>query len=265
MSIPKFGSLTNPRVEILKEIKRIKNTKFDFVEIGIEWPEGSVEVLDAKKEKILNFLEKNNFPAIAHTAWWMEFGSPYEEIRKFWVKLAKEKISVAKKLKIELINFHAYTRQSAAYKKYERKIVLNFIRSMDELVEFAKNKNMRVMLENGGEDNMINFHNFSAIINSVKGLNVHLDVGHAFIYGGMQNIHRYILTFKDKIVHIHLHDNHGESDEHLPIGSGFINHRNVVAWLKQIGYDKTVTFEVFTSEKDLLKSRELIQKLWNKP
>jgi len=47
----KFGCLTNPTCDILKEIESIKKYGFDFVEIGIEWPEGSVENLLKKKEK----------------------------------------------------------------------------------------------------------------------------------------------------------------------------------------------------------------------
>ena len=42
----------------------------------------------------------------------------------------------------------------------------------------------------------------------------------------MQTVIDYINTFKDKIIHIHWHDNHGSRDEHLPIGAGLIDHQN---------------------------------------
>lgn len=50
MKIPKFGNLTNPSIDILREIRTIKRMGFDFVEIGIEGPEGKPEKLLKKKK-----------------------------------------------------------------------------------------------------------------------------------------------------------------------------------------------------------------------
>ena len=105
---------------------------------------------------------------------------------------------------------------------------------------------------------------FSYIVHNIPDLIVLLDVGHAFIEGGMKRIKNYIDTFENKIFHIHLHDNHGLEDEHLPFGAGNIDFKKVVQWLKEINYDKTITFEVFTSYKDAVRSREIFKKLWNK-
>lgn len=41
-----------------------------------------------------------------------------------------------------------------------------------------------------------------------------------------------------------------------------INWKEVISILKKYNYDKTITFEVFKSDKDLLKSREYFRKLW---
>ena len=41
MPIPKFGLLTNPSIDILKEITDIYDLGFDYAEIGIEVPEGN--------------------------------------------------------------------------------------------------------------------------------------------------------------------------------------------------------------------------------
>ena len=97
---------------------------------------------------------------------------------------------------------------------------------------------------------------------SVPQLNCHLDVAHAFIEGGMGRIEEYLNRFSSKLMHIHIHDNHGELDEHLPLGSGSIDFKKVVRWLKAIGYNRTITFEVFTSYKDAVKSREYFRSLW---
>ena len=60
-------------------------------------------------------------------------------------------------------------------------------------------------------------------------------------------------TFRDKIIHIHWHDNHGRKDEHLPIGEGLIDHEKIVRALKNIKYDRTITLEVFTNKSSVIQ------------
>ena len=71
-------------------------------------------------------------------------------------------------------------------------------------------------------------------------------------------------AFSDRLVHIHMHDNHGIQDEHLPLGEGKMDVRKVVKLLKEYSYGKTVTFEVFTSRADAARSKDLFRKLWEK-
>jgi len=93
---------------------------------------------------------------------------------------------------------------------------------------------------------------------------VHLDIPHAFTSGGMKSVLDYINTFRDKIIHIHWHDNHGRKDEHLPIGEGLIDHNNAVKALKDIGYDRTITLEVFTNSDDAKTSTDKLKLIWSK-
>lgn len=51
------------------------------------------------------------------------------------------------------------------------------------------------------------------------------DIGHANTMG---QIDAMIDTFGDRIVNIHIHDNHGETDEHLTIGDGDIDFVHVI-------------------------------------
>jgi sugar phosphate isomerase/epimerase len=260
----KFGCLTNPTCDILKEIESIKKYGFDFVEIGIEWPEGSVENLLKKRKEIVKLLKKNKMFAIAHTSWWMDFSSPYEYVREAWVKEAKRKIDVAKKLGINQITFHTHSRFiQPFYRKYQKEILDNFLFSLKELVQYAKKKDMEILLENAGEIGEITqFNLIKYIAYRLPGIKIHLDIGHVYLFGGMKSIKAFILTFKERISHLHFHDNHGKRDEHLPIGKGKINYKSVVKLLKKINYDKTITFEVFTSRKDAKNSMKKIKKLW---
>ena len=148
--------------------------------------------------------------------------------------------------------------------KDEKSVLDNWICSLQEIISYARKLNMAVMLENVPSSNGIHKVNeFRYIIDNVPDLKVHLDIPHAFIAGGMHEILEYIRTFQDKIVHIHWHDNHGKSDEHLPIGDGSINHRSVSRRsYEALNYNKTVTLEVFTNREDAKYSAETLNKLW---
>lgn len=211
-------------------------------------------------------MKKNKTFAIGHTTWWMDFSSPYTYVRKAWIKEAKRKIDVAQRFRIKLINFHTHSRGvKPFYKKYKKEILDNFISSLKELMTYAKKKNMQIILENATETGEItDFTTIKYIINKISNIKIHLDIGHAYIHGGMKNIKKFILTFRNRIVHIHMHDNHGKEDEHLPIDKGKINYKAVVKLLKKICFDNTITFEIFTNRKDAKKSMEKIKRLWNK-
>lgn len=86
------------------------------------------------------------------------------------------------------------------------------------------------------------------------------DIGHAYYNGRDVSLNRWIDVLKAHIGHVHLHDNRGNYDEHLPLGKGSIpipgainkvlhsvgedvpfvlecNLEESVAWLRQTGYE----------------------------
>lgn len=262
MSI-KFGLLTYPRLSITEEIKAIKSFGFDYVEVGIELPEGSTEILMRRKNKIMKLINEFKYPAIAHTAWWIDLGSGYEYIRQAWVEEAKRCVDTAKGLGIKLINFHFYSVGLVEdYKAYHKFILNNIVRSLKEIVDYAVSRGLVVMYENSPTKKAnVGFKEYKFIMDKVPKLKVHLDIPHSFIENGMDGIKEYLFSFKDRIIHMHLHDNNGEEDQHLPLGKGKIDIKLLAKWLKQIKYDKTITLEVFTSKEDAKDSMIKFKKL----
>ena len=95
-----------------------------------------------------------------------------------------------------------------------------------------------------------------------------LDVGHASFhngagyrnYGSMGNL---IREFADRMFHLHVHDYDGQND-HIPIGSGFIDFPDIVSALHDIGYQGSLCLELNpdrVSPDDILKSRDRLQQL----
>ena len=261
--MPSYGLLTNPSNEITGEINKIYELDFEYAEIGIEGPEANPDIIKNKGDEIVKLLDRFKQKPIGHTAYWIDLASDYDYIRHAWINEAIREIRIAKQVEIDLINFHANV--NGMFYGEKRKIVLdNLIRSLREIIHHAKKSNMTVMLENTPLSNGIHtVDEFKYIIDNIPSLFVHLDVPHAFTSGGMKSVIDFISTFREKIIHIHWHDNHGRRDEHLPIGGGIIDHPKAIKALKDIGYDRTITLEVFTNTNDAKSSANRLRNMWS--
>ena len=87
-----------------------------------------------------------------------------------------------------------------------------------------------------------------------------LDTGHAYVNGGIRAC---IDTFGPRLQHIHLHDNHGEKDEHLEVGQGTIPFPEFAGFLRQFqGLISLETRSPTDPAGTVLRSRAKIEALW---
>lgn len=122
------------------------------------------------------------------------------------------------------------------------------IQGIQQVCDHALNLDMRICVEN-----MVNMpailgrqpEEITGIIEVVdrENLGFIFDVGHANTNGNVENF----LKLAGKIDHIHAHDNHGEKDEHLPVGNGTVPWKKVAAALK--GYRGRIVTEARSLEE----------------
>ncbi len=104
------------------------------------------------------------------------------------------------------------------------------IESLQIIADTAENYNIDLALENmpnvmqimGTTPNEI-----QSMLESVNRDNIHMtfDIGHA---NTSDNINEFITHCSSFFKHFHIHDNHGNYDEHLPIGRGNINWKPIL-------------------------------------
>jgi sugar phosphate isomerase/epimerase len=138
--------------------------------------------------------------------------------------------------------------------------------AISQLAQDAASAGITLMVEN--LDRMFaGVEDLRAVLDAVPEVLFHLDVGHANLNLGRDAKNRtkdLLDAFGDRLAHVHLSDNRGGSEDlHLPLGAGTVDWRSAIKALKDVGYDGTVTLEVFSREREYLRmSRRLWLKWW---
>jgi sugar phosphate isomerase/epimerase len=256
-----YGMITNPARDMLSEIRAARRMGFDYVELGIEIPRGHPDILRRKRRAMLRALKPLRHPPVGHTPYWTDFWSGYEEVRRAWVEVGRKSIDAAALLGCMKMNIHAPILHGMyRHMKPYREIALkNTAMSLRELVRYGRGKGVTVMMENMPEPDCMHLREFAYIMEGVPGLGAHIDVGHAFIEGGMPMVSRYLRAFRERLEHIHFSDNLGLEDEHLGIGRGVIDYIRVMRLLRRIRYDKTASLEIFSGRRELRNSLKTIR------
>jgi sugar phosphate isomerase/epimerase len=87
------------------------------------------------------------------------------------------------------------------------------------------------------------------------------DVGHQQAFG-KAGMDRWLTQLGPFIGQLHLHDNHGEADDHIALGSGTIDFTGLFDWLAaHRGRPPIVTLEPH-EEKELWPSLEYLARRW---
>ena len=138
---------------------------------------------------------------------------------------------------------------------------LNF-ESIRDLLSAAQEFGVNATIENGlhplpflmkTADDFMRFYKDLGETN----LGITLDIGHANVNS---QIHDFFEKLPERIVHAHLHDNHGRTDEHLGLGDGNIDWQKIVSAFKKISYKGTLVVE---SAKNVEESIQKLKTLLN--
>ncbi|MDI6602631.1 MAG: sugar phosphate isomerase/epimerase [Patescibacteria group bacterium] len=252
----KIGFPNHPRKNIIEEIEWIGKNGFDFVDLFLEEDQAVPEKIDVGKLKQL--FKNYNLDVVGHTAWYLPIGSPIKFLRETAIKELIRYFEVFNKLGVEFVTIHAHW-PGIIFSPKEG--VIFQIESLRKLVKEAEKYNLKLMYEPIDTFND-NVENISIILEEIPELFFHLDIGHANLFN--RKPEEFIEKFHQKLRHLHLHDNFGKEDLHLPLGCGIINWERLLKILKKY-YDGTITLEIFSKDRNnVLMSKEKLKELWQK-
>jgi sugar phosphate isomerase/epimerase len=173
----------------------------------------------------------------------VNISSPSKPLLRAMLKRLEQSIMHAQALDSYLWVFHPGTRTGISF-FYPSMDWIQNLKSAQTLAKASREYGVPVAVENVPEPlpclmkSVKDFENFYAEMN--ENIGIVLDVGHSNINGQTES---FLRTFQRKIVHLHVSDNDGKSDQHLGVGRGTVNWGGLVSLLKELSYDRTVVIE----------------------
>ena len=225
----------------------IKNGLFQGVEIFYPYDK-TPEEQEIYKQNVLNLM-KYNIEIVLHLPHGFRSDLLKENDYEVTLQRFKDAIDFAKNFDVKKLTLHlgSFNNESLGRKYFVSKsvetvkVLANYCYPMNLMIENMPGYNelgyspdeIKEIIESSGKDN-------------VKFI---LDFGHAHVSD--YPIEEYIDKLGDKLMHLHISDNNGTSDQHKPIGFGNIDYVNVFKYLKN--YTELYCLEIiYKTDKDLI-------------
>ena len=260
-----YGAMNFPVRPTLKELDAIAELEFDFFELTMDPPQAHYTMIRKEVIDILKALDRHKMKIICHLPTFVSTADLTPSLRKASLSEVLNSLDVAAELGCTKVVLHpSYMLGLSVFVIEKAKAYA--LESLDAIVTKGNQLGLIICLENmfSGTHSPAEPDDFSEIFAIFPKLKMTLDLGHAHIRDkdGKRAIN-FIKRFPNHISHIHVSDNLGKEDNHLPVGAGTVNFPEIVSAIKGIGYDDTITLEVFSEDKDYLKiSRKKLEAMF---
>jgi sugar phosphate isomerase/epimerase len=250
--------MNHPAQPLHHELAWMAELNLDFVDLTLEPP--AVAPWQVEPAEVSKLLRDHGLGVVGHTAYYLPIASSFESLRRAAIDELKRAAEVFAAIGAKWMNVHP---DGHAPFTDERTVVHRNIASLQELIAFAAPLGVRIMLENvPGRFNSVS--QLGPIFDAVSDAALHLDIGHCNLNVARSTAGELITRYAPRLAHVHLHDNRGgHADLHLALGMGELDVTAHVRELRAVGYDGTITLEVFARDRQFLAySRDRLREMW---
>jgi sugar phosphate isomerase/epimerase len=260
-----FGAMNFPVTPVLDEIETFARLGFDYLELAMDPPMAHHSNLFAERKSISRALSVGGLGLICHLPTFLTTADLTESLRRASVAEMRRSLDVAAELGAKKVVLHPSMAGGMGA------FVLDTVKSyafefFSEMVAAAQRLGVTICLENMFPRNRLGVEpdDFEEIFKAFPSLKLTLDTGHAHIDDRRGRRQKGLVErFGGRIGHLHFSDNRGKLDDHLAVGQGTVKFEDLVKRLKAVGYDDTLTLEVFDVNREMLvDSRMRIQSMF---
>lgn len=260
----RYGAMNFPVKPILAEIESIGALGLDYLELAMDPPQAHHRQIAAQRGAIEKALIRHGLGLVCHLPTFVFTADLTESLRRASLDEVLRSLAVGAELGATKAVLHPGYITGLAPFVMEQAVALA-IESIATAVEAAKELGITLCIENLFPKHrpFAEPEQFARLLDRFPGLNFVLDTGHAHMDDpGGGRITAFIDQCGGRLAHLHVSDNNGRQDEHLPLGEGSIDFVAVAKALKRSGYDDTTTLEIFTPDRqDLVASRDRLERL----
>lgn len=233
-------------------VTRVEELGFDFIELVSEWPH---YITPENWREWAGAIESTNLGATLHAPFIdINVASFNAVIRETSLRIIGESLDAASRLGAEVVTLHPGHFSPISRERPGEYLEIHRA-SLERLGSLGEEYGVKIGVENMPLFPTLDGQGCDRLEEMLEGLNVGVtfDVGHLNTTTGA--FERFIARLGERTVHVHLHDNSGESDEHRALGGGTIPWERVLKALPPV----TWALEVLTLE-DAEKSLRFIKR-----
>jgi sugar phosphate isomerase/epimerase len=257
-----YGAMNFPIRPVLEEIDAIAGLGFDYLELTMDAPRAHHEIIARQEKEIRKALDHHGMKLVCHLPSFVSTADLTGGIRKASLREILDSLRVAARLRPLKVVLHPSFIVGLGV-LVMKKSLQYAMESLDAIVELSDELGLVLCLENlfPRAHSAMEPHHFVELFDRFPSLRLTLDTGHAHIEdpGGRRAVD-FIHRFPDRLGHVHVSDNFGKEDNHLPVGAGTVDFPRFLKALKSVDYNDTITLEIFSRDKDYLRiSREKLE------
>jgi len=259
--------MNSPLRDPLEEVRFAGEKGFDGFELAFEYPFSTPEQILAKRSQLLDVFSTYSLVKLAHTPSLVDICNFYGELREASMRETIKALDVAHKMEVHFLTVHPGFRFPLLFKEQAFR---NVVQSLRRLLKVAEDYGMLLGVENLPSgffpfaEHFTRVKEFIELFSQVESDNLRfvLDISHANLRGS-DRPQVFINELYSRIAHVHVSDNLGTGDDHLPLGAGRTDYKTPLKELAKRGYDGTITLEIFSLDKDyLLLSKNKVREIF---
>ncbi len=181
-----------------------------------------MDLTDMDCVRLKRLLDSKGHRIFSHAPFFgLDVASIDEGISQYSIRCLARAIEVTAALGGSLMVMH--TGYLPQYSRMGRRYWFsNWSRRMPHLIEKARAHGVEIALENTWDDRPEVLRHLASLLRECGGVRFCLDTGHMNVYSQLP-VRRWWRSLGDDVAALHLHDNDGLSDDHLPPGRGTVD------------------------------------------
>ncbi len=232
MKLTNYGMPTLMETSTLEECAKLcAELALDFIELNMNMPQYQLDKIDVNYFK--SIADKYGIYYTVHLDENLNVSDFNSYVAEAYLKTVSDTIKIAKQLGVKVINMHMakgvyFTLPDIKvylFSEYKEQYLKSIAEFRDMCENAIGNSDIKICIENcdGYED--FQKEAIELILKS-KVFALTFDVGHNHGIGGTDE--EFIMEYKDRLYHIHLHDAQGKKN-HLALGTGEMNIENYIS------------------------------------